>query len=92
MTEPFTCIYKNIVYGTICKRCNIIHIGETGRRLANRITEHIHFIRNNLSGFPVAQHFNPPSNCSLNDFSVTGIIQCNCSNINRINIENSIIF
>ena len=38
------------------------------------------------------QHFNPPSHCSLNDFSVTGIIHCNCSNVNRLNIENRIIF
>ena len=92
VTQPFTCISKNIVYGIICKRCNIIYIGETGRRLADRITEHIRSIRNNFSGFPVAQHFNPPSHCSINDFSVTGIIHCNCSNVNRLNIENRIIF
>ena len=74
------------------KRCTIIYIGETVRRLADRITEHICSIQNNFSGFPVAQHFNPPSHCSLNDFSVTGIIHCNCSNVNRLNVENHIIF
>ena len=68
VTEPFTCISKNIVYDIICKQCNIIYIGETGRRLADRITEHIRSIGNNFSGFPVAHHFNPPSHCSLNDF------------------------
>ena len=92
VTEPFTCISKNIVYGIICKRCNMIYIGETGRRLADRITEHIRSIGNNFSGFPVAQHSIPPSHCSLNDFCVTGIIHCNCSNANRLNIENRIIF
>ena len=92
VTETFPCIYKNIEYGIICKRCNIIYIGETGRRLADRITEHIRSIRNNFSCFPMAQHFNPPSHCSLNDFSVTGIIHCNCSNVSRLNIENRIIF
>ena len=92
VTQPFTCISQKIIYGIICKRCNIIYIGETGRRLADRITEHIRSIRNNFSGFPVAQHFNPPSHCSINDFSVTGIIHCNCSNVNRHNIENRIIF
>ena len=76
VTEPFTCISKNIVYGIICKPCNIIYIGETGRRLADRITEHIRSIQDNFPGFPVAQHFNPPSHCSLNDFSVTRIIHC----------------
>ena len=74
MTEPFTCICKDFVYGIICKLCNIIYIGETGRLLADRITEHIRSVRNNFSGFPVAQHFNPPSHCSLNGFSLTGII------------------
>ena len=92
VTHPFTCISKNIVYGTICKRCNIIYIGETGRRLADRITEHIRSVIKKFGGFPVAQHFSPPSHCSLNDFSVTGIINCNCSNVNRLNIENRIIF
>ena len=88
----FNGISKNIVYGIICKRCNIIYMEETGRWLADRITEHIRSIRNNFAGFPVAQHFSPPSYCSLNDFSVTGIIHCNCSNVNRLNIENRIIF
>ena len=92
MTETFTCISKDIVYGIICERCNINYIGETGRRLADRITEHIRSVRNNFPGFPVAQHFNPPSHCSLNDFSVTGIIHCNCSNVSRLSIENRIIF
>ena len=92
VTQPFTCISKNIVYGIICKRYNIIYIGETGRRLADRITEHIRSIRNNFSGFPVAQHLNPPSHCSLNDFSVNGIIHCNCSNVNRLNIEKNVFF
>ena len=35
VTQPFTCISENIVYGIICKRCSIIYIGETGRRLAD---------------------------------------------------------
>ena len=92
VTETLTCINKNIAYGIICKRCRITYIGETGRRLADRITEHFRSVRNNFSGFPVAQHFNPPSHCSLNDFSVAGIIHCNCSNVNGLNIENRIIF
>ena len=89
VTEPLTCISRNILYDIICKRRNIIYVEETGRRLTERITEHIRYIRNNFS---VAQHLNPPSHCSLNYFSVNGIIHCNCSNVNRLNIENRIIF
>ena len=51
VTQPFTCISKNIVYGIICKRCNIIYIGETGRRLADRIAEHIRSVINNFLVF-----------------------------------------
>ena len=65
VTKTLTCISKNIVYGIICKRYHIISIGEAGLRLADRITEHIRSFQNNFSGFPVAQHFNPPSHCSL---------------------------
>ena len=59
--------------------------------LADRITEYISSTQNNFYGFTVAQHFNPPSHCPLNDFYVTGIIHCNCSNVNQLNIENRII-
>ena len=74
MTETPTCISKDIVLSNVYKRCHIIYIGEIGRRLADRITEHIHSIPNNFSGFPIAQHFSSPSHCSLNDFYVTVII------------------
>ena len=56
VTESFTCISKSIVYGIICKRRRIIYIGETCRRLADRITEHIRSIRSNFYGLPVARH------------------------------------
>ena len=41
VTETSICISKNVVYGIICKQCNIIYIGETDRRLAEWITEQI---------------------------------------------------
>ena len=63
---------------------------ETGRRLADRITEYIRTIQNSSYGFPVAQHFNPPSHCSLDDFSVTQIIHCNCSNVDRLSIKTTL--
>ena len=35
---------QNIVYGIICRQCNIIYMGETGRRFADRITKHIRLL------------------------------------------------
>ena len=55
MNDTFTCISKNILYGSICQRCHIIYIKETGRRLSDRTTELIRCIRKIFSGFPVAQ-------------------------------------
>ena len=87
VTETFTCISTNIVYDIICRRCNIVYVGETGYQLVDRINEHMCSIKNNVSGFPVA-HVNPPHTAH---YSVTGIIHCSCSNVNRLNVENRII-
>jgi len=51
--DHFTCVSHNVVYAIICKKCKLIYIGETQRRLADRITEHINVfcsIRLNLRG------------------------------------------
>ena len=90
VAKSLACTSKHIVYGIISKQCHIIYIGETGCRLADRISEYIRSNRSNFSAFSVA-HFDPLSSCSLNDFSVTEIIHCICSNGNRLNIENRII-
>lgn len=61
VTDRFSCISTNVVYILSCKRCNILYVGETKRRLAVRITEHLRSIDLNLPGFPVATHFIPLS-------------------------------
>ncbi|KAJ8048911.1 hypothetical protein HOLleu_01418 [Holothuria leucospilota] len=65
--QHFTCTSANVVYVLVCKRCNILYVGETKRRLADRVTEHLRSIKQNLPGFPVATHFNPPSTCSIRE-------------------------
>ncbi|KAJ8046238.1 hypothetical protein HOLleu_04853 [Holothuria leucospilota] len=57
--QHFTCTSANVVYVLVCKRCYILYVGETKRRLADRVTEHLKSIKQNLPGFPVATHFNP---------------------------------
>ena len=56
--DHFTCMLENLVYCISCRRCSHIYIGETGRNLRSRISEHLRSGRNNTPGFPVAQHFN----------------------------------
>ncbi|KAJ8033518.1 hypothetical protein HOLleu_23779 [Holothuria leucospilota] len=51
--QHFTRTSANVVYVLICKRCNILYVGETKRRLAHRVTEHLRSIKQNLPGFPL---------------------------------------
>ncbi|KAJ8048233.1 hypothetical protein HOLleu_00467 [Holothuria leucospilota] len=59
INDHFTCTAANLVYIIACKRCKLLYIGETKRRLADRITEHLRSIRLHLAGFPIATISNP---------------------------------
>ena len=37
ITDHFDCITSNVVYCIKCSRCNLLYIGETDRRLGDRI-------------------------------------------------------
>ncbi|KAJ8047854.1 hypothetical protein HOLleu_06972 [Holothuria leucospilota] len=81
----------NVVYVLVCKRCNILYVGETKRRLADRLTEHLRSIKQNLPGFPVVTHFNAPSTCSIRDLMVSAAISCRGSDHDRLAAENRLI-
>ena len=53
----YTCISSNVIYAIACTRCEKIYIGETKRRLADRLTEHLRSIKISFPGLPVAAHF-----------------------------------
>ncbi|MCP4119430.1 MAG: GIY-YIG nuclease family protein [Desulfobacteraceae bacterium] len=52
-----TCDTKNVVYCITCSHCKIQYIGETGRTLRARISEHIGYIRMNNNNTTTGQHF-----------------------------------
>ena len=54
----YTCISSNVIYAITCTRCEKLYIGETKRRLADRLTEHLRSIKINFPGLPVAAHLN----------------------------------
>ena len=62
----------NVVYCIKCSSCNLLYIGETDRRLGDRIHEHLYDVRNNDSTKPVSRHFNSFDH-SLSDFIVFGL-------------------
>ena len=87
----FTCQSENVVYCITRHRCTCIYIGETGRRLRERFSEHLRSIRKRSTGFPVADHFNSDAH-SLEDIIVCGMKQCNGNNTRRKQQEMRLIF
>jgi hypothetical protein len=45
IADHFECTSSNVVYCIKCTLCNHLYIGETGRRLGDRIRDHIYHIR-----------------------------------------------
>ena len=89
--DRFTCQSENVVYCIVCRRCSVLYIGETGKRLRERFSEHLRSIRNHSPGFPVAEHFNSASH-SLDDITVCGLKQCSGGNTSRKQQEMRLIF
>ena len=87
--DTFTCTSTNLVYCLMCNKCEKLYIGETKRRLADRVTEHLRSVRLNTPGLPVASHFNL-ANHNVSDMRVCGVKLCN--DLNRKELEEKIIF
>ena len=65
----FYCISKDVIYCIECTKCGEIYIGETERRLGDRIREHLRYMKNKNRHKEVAIHFNSFGN-SLDHFRV----------------------
>ena len=71
--------------------CTNMYIGDTGRRVRERFSEHLRSIRNRSPGLLVAEHFNS-ANHTIDDISVCGVKQCRGSNTSRKRREMQLIF
>lgn len=69
--QSFTCTERGVVYCIMCQKCGELYIGETGRRLADRFTEHRRSVIKRLNT-EVARHFNLPDH-KLEHLSVFGL-------------------
>ena len=65
----FTCTTTDCIYAIRCKLCDELYVGETKRRLADRVAEHLRSITLDSTGLPVATHFNS-ANHSIAHFEV----------------------
>ena len=90
--EHVTCVTRGVVYAIRCRQCNLMYVGQTGRRLADRFAQHLRSIRL-ADGQPVARHFNEP--CHGGDVShlqVFGLALAASTVSHRLNIESRLIY
>ena len=71
--DRFTCTSCNIIYLVTCSRCNKQYVGETGRSLRDRVTDHVSCIKLQKQT-PIGLHFNHAGH-SLKDFHILAIEQ-----------------
>ena len=72
LNQTVNCNSTNIVYLITCNHCNLQYIGQTGRRLKDRVSEHLKYIRKGRGGCPLlTKHFNYEENCFDGGFSVS---------------------
>ena len=95
--NSFTCTTTNVVYAISCTKCNLIYIGETKRKIADRFRENLLSINKQIDrneetpGLPVANHFGHGHH-DKNDMKVYGVLACRGSEKIRKDAKQRIIF
>jgi len=79
-SEKFTCNSASVVYCITCKNCKAQYIGQTHRRLKERIYEHLAYIRGNKQ--ETGEHFNQKGH-NISQFSVQVIEQVKDHSLHR---------
>ena len=80
--DHFDCITPNVIYCIQCTVCNLLYVGETGRRLGDRIRDHIRDIGLNDVNKPVSRHFNS-ANHNISHMIVFGLCVISGANDDR---------
>ncbi|GFR70465.1 hypothetical protein ElyMa_003787100 [Elysia marginata] len=72
IADSFTCTSRNLIYAIVCKRCDMVYIGETGRNLATRCSEHLRDVQNGAHK-PVSLHFCSSGHQGCTDMEELGL-------------------
>jgi hypothetical protein len=72
VTGSMDCKTNNIIYLITCVKCNIQYVGETGRCLSERLTDHRSNIKTKKDT-PIAIHFNIPGHSTMRDLKAIAI-------------------
>lgn len=83
-----SCSTRDLIYVVTCRRCNLQYVGETGRSLGERITDHLSAIRTKKQT-PIGLHFNLPDH-SVNNFCIAGVEHVNRDDENYRRLRESV--
>ena len=73
INASFTCESKGVIYAIICKKCGELYVGETGRRMSDRFTEHLRDVRDKVMK-EVPTHFNSDGHNGIEDMEICGLL------------------
>ena len=85
-----SCTERNVVYGILCDTCGTTYIGQTGKRLGDRVVQHLRDIRLD-NGKPVARHFNMMGHRGVQDLKVAVIMSLSGTEAQRRKMESELI-
>ena len=71
INDTFNCNSKDVIYLINCNRCNALYIGQTGRKLKERLNNHRSDIRT-YKKTAIAYHFNNPKH-TIENLKITPI-------------------
>ena len=55
MTDQFGCQNKSVIYLATCEKCHKQYVGQTGRKLHERIMEHLRYIKKGINA--LGEHY-----------------------------------
>ena len=93
ITDRFTCTSAKVIYCIISTLCKKLYIGETGRRLGDRVRDHVRdFEKNDKDASkPIARHFNLPNHFKEH-MSICGLSLYQGTTDSPKNLEQRFIF
>ena len=65
-----TCNSSNLIYCIKCKTCNIQYVGQTKRKIKDRMREHMYHTTKGIYNSDVPYHFNSDKHCGIDDMKV----------------------
>ena len=65
-----TCRCSNLIYALVCQTCGKTYVGQTKRRIMDRLMEHFRSIRQNNNTLMVSRHYNSTGHNGIDDVRI----------------------